>query len=80
MKNKKAIEQGNSSTEGQKFEIECGFCSWIGDEKKLLKNGHCPNCQSPSTIKDFQEKNKGKTMRHKNGTVTLPENYEGVDG
>lgn len=31
------------------YVVECRFCSWMGYNTSLLKNGHCPSCQSPST-------------------------------
>lgn len=31
--------------------VYCNFCDFTGNRKQLLKNGHCPKCQSPSTKK-----------------------------
>ena len=29
--------------------VMCDFCSAITKREDLLKNGHCPKCQSPTT-------------------------------
>lgn len=29
--------------------VSCDFCDFTGNKNQLLKNGHCPKCQSPTT-------------------------------
>ncbi len=33
----------------------CDFCDFSGNKTELLKNGHCPKCNSPK-IKPVEEK------------------------
>ena len=48
LENDKKIDEALSQTSVSR-QVECDFCSTIKPKNKLLKNGHCPKCQSPTT-------------------------------
>lgn len=44
-----AVNSLNKSFMEDPESVECDFCSFMGNKSELLKNGHCPKCNSPST-------------------------------